>query len=44
MAVDGIRNVLRRIGLDGNAETLGNKEGALYDFDVLRATLGNGAL
>ncbi len=33
-ALDGASNVLRRIGLDGRAETLVQKEGALYDFDV----------
>ena len=39
MALDGTRNVLLRIGLDGNTETVVNKEGALYDFDVLSGDL-----
>ncbi len=38
-AMDGTRNVLRRMGLDGKAETLVQKEGALYDFDVLGGDL-----
>ena len=39
LAIDGTRNTIRRIGLDGSIETVVHKEGALFDFDVVSGDL-----